>query len=351
MLYEIITNDNFNEIKDYEGPTPKYSFNKYGYKVANDTIIFYTNYICCPCIYYLKQDDLFAFSFDPDLVVNWAKEHNIELTDNYENRDKINDNIRKHIKPSITKHYKYNLSYIEGWKSVVLNSNGNFIKEEYSFIPFTKDIINNKSLLVKWLDKYKTIINNAIDDKKFIPTITGGLDTRAFIGLYRDRIKELPGYFCSSVKQDGKNNIEQGKLELELAENVVKYIGLKNKRIDDINTTDYVTLSGFFNENANSYSNPNDPEYIYKIVQHAYDNKHQFINKINIFLDDDYLQFKQEGELFRILLLQYLTPDLLFFPFISGTSLYNMFPRGATVYPLLNYQLMEINEIFKKWNN
>ena len=351
MLYELITNDNFRELKDYEGPSPKYSYNKYGYKVADNIIIFYTNFICCPCIYYLKQDNLFAFSFDPDLVVEWAKEHNIALTDNYENREKIYDNIRKHIKPSITKHYKYNLNYIEGWKSVVLNSSGDFIKEDYVFTPFTKDIRYNKGLFFKWLDKYKSIIDNAINDGKFIPTITGGLDSRAFIGLYKDRIKKLPGYFCSSVKQDGKNNVEQGKLELELAGNVVEYIGLKNKRIEDINSTDYVTLSGFFNENANSYINPNDSDYIYKVIQHAYDNKHQFINKINIFLDDDYLQFKQEGELFRVLLLKYLTPELLFFPFISGTSLYNMFPQGATVYPLLSSQLMEVEKIFEQWNN
>ena len=56
MLYELITNENFNNIKDYEGPHPEGYDRIYGYKINDGKIEFYTNYVCCPCVYYVKKD-------------------------------------------------------------------------------------------------------------------------------------------------------------------------------------------------------------------------------------------------------------------------------------------------------
>ena len=40
----------------------------------------------------------------------------------------------------------------------------------------------------------------------------------------------MDGYFLTAVKQDGKNNVEQGQLEVNLAKNVANIVGLKDKR-------------------------------------------------------------------------------------------------------------------------
>lgn len=353
MLYELITNFNFNKIKDYEGPHPEGYDRIYGYKVTEETIEFYTNYVCCPCVYYVKKDNLFAYSFDPDLVVKFAKENNIELTSNYENIEKINSNVKSHIKSSVRKRYKYNLNYIENWKSISLKKDGTFIKNDYNAKTFCYNVLEHKEELLAFFNKYKYIVNDFIDKSLFLPTITGGLDTRAFVNFYRDRVDELDGYFLTETKQDGKNNYEQGLLEMKLAKLVVKKIGLKDNRINKLEDCDkpYVTITGMFNENANEYKNPNDPEYIYKVIQHGYDNTHQYINKITPYMDDDYLKFKQDKELFRILSLLILTPDLIHIPFVSGTSFFNHFPEGTTLYPFLEKQILQAISILNYWNS
>lgn len=351
MLYELITNENFNNIKDYEGPHPEGYDRIYGYKINEGKIEFYTNYVCCPCVYYVKKDKMFAFSFDPDLVVKFAKEKGIELKDDYSNINLINENVRKHIKSSVRKRYKYNLNYIENWKSVILHNDGTFEKEDYNLDMFCYDVLDHKEELLAFYNKYNVIVNDFIDRKKFLPTITGGLDTRAFVGFYRDRVNELDGYFLSEVKQDGKNNYEQGLLEMKLAELVVKKIGLTNKRYNKLEDTDCATITGMFNENANEYENPNDPEYVYKVVQHGYDNTHQYINKITPYMDDDYYKFKQDGELFRVLNILILVPDMIHMPFISGTSLFNNFPDGITIYPFLKNQVDRVVSILNYWNS
>lgn len=347
MKYEIITKENFNSITSFEGPVPKYINRRYGYKKVDNEIQFYSSSVVNPCIYYIKYEDKFAYSYDPNLVVEYAKSHNIPLSDNYEALNNINDNIRAHVKPSITKHYKYSLSTIEYFKSVKVNYDGVPTVVYSRFKPYTKDIRTHFAEFVKFLKKWKGIINKVIDDKLFVPTITGGLDTRAFIGLYKDRVKELNGYFISPVKRDGKNNIAQGEFEVEISRLVAKNYNIRCKIFTEDEMKEYFTLSGFFNDNANSYENPNDIEYIKKIIEHAYDNDHQFVNKLNIFLDEDYLQFKQEGELFRVMMIMYLLPDSFNIPFTSGTSLFNRFPQGAHIYPLLKDVVLEAQKILK----
>ena len=353
MLYELITNENFYNTKPYQGPHPEGYDRIYGYELdTEDTdIIFYTNYVCCPCVYYVKKGKEFAFSFDPDLVVKFAKEKGIELKDDYSNINLINENVRKHIKSSVRKRYKYNLNYIENWKKIVLHEDGTFEKEDYNLDMFCYDVLDHKEELLAFYNKYNVIVNDFIDRKKFLPTITGGLDTRAFVGFYRDRVGELDGYFLSEVKQDGKNNYEQGLLEMKLAQLVVKKIGLKNTRFNKLEDTDCATITGMFNENANEYENPNDPEYVYKVVQHGYDNTHQYINKITPYMDDDYYKFKQDGELFRVLNILILAPDMIHMPFISGTSLFNNFPDGITIYPFLKVQVDKVVSILNYWNS
>ena len=336
MDYLSITNYNFKTIEDYESYNIIEQFNRnYSHKREGDNIIFEANFVACPCIYYVRQDNLFCYSFDVDQVVEFAQQHNIPLTDTYDNLNFISDNIRKHIKSSIIKRYKYNVNYIEKWKKVILHSDGSFEMEENTFIPFQLEIKDNYDLFKKFILKYKKLVDNLIDKKIFVPTITGGLDTRALTGLYRDRVDEIPFYYLKGVKNDGKNNVIKGLKEIEIAEQVCKRLKLKATRIENLKQNDiqYVTLSGQFNENTNSYDNPNDTDWIYKILQHAWGNKdiYRYDYQLLPFLDDDWLLFKQSmdfKELQRILFVLILARDLIHIPFISGASLLKIYPEG-----------------------
>lgn len=350
-MYDIISKDNFNKITEYIGPRPKYLNQNYGYKKVDDKIIFDANFICCPCIYYYRTENDWCYSFDPDLVANYFKNKNIYIPDDYSNFEQVNSNLREHIKPSIKKHYKYKLEYIEGWKKVILSADGNFEIIKNDFVPFQLDYKNHFNEFKNLLIKYKNIVNKYIDERLFIPTITGGVDTRGFIWFYRNRISELDGYFLTSVKQDGRNHKTQGQLEIKLAEQVVKKIGLKNNRIEKLEDCDkpYVTLSGFFNENADLYDNPNDIDYIYKVVQHAWDSSHQFINKLTIFMDDDFLRFKANNNFKWILMI--MNEDLLLIPIVSGTSLYRHYQEGAYIVPTFIDNIRLASEHLLDWGS
>ena len=345
--YPIITNLNFETVEDFSGPKPlKCDWRNYGFKRDSKQIRFYADFAACPCIYYIVKDGVFCFSFDVDNVVEFANENGIKLSDTFEGLKTINANIQKHIKKSILARYKYGVQYIEGWESVSLNNDGTFAVVKNSFQPFTLDVANHYNELKHFLLKYKNYVDSLIDDGLFIPTITGGLDTRYLLGLCRHRVSELNGYYLKEIKPDGKGDLLKGSAEAKIAEQVALKIGLKNQRFEKQRAhTDY-TISGMFNENANSYDDPNDPQYLYKIIQHGWSNKNFYCN-IMPFMDEEYLQFKQKGELMRILFALLLTPDLIYIPLISGSSLFNQYPDGYCF-----TQLQQIDEaclILGKW--
>lgn len=353
MEYKVITNYNFKTIEDFVGLKPEGLSRDYGYTRIGDDIVFEANFVACPCIYYKKQNNLFAFSFDCDLVVDFCKKEGIPLTDTFDNLNDINPNIRKHIKSSIIKRYKYNLDYIEGWSKVTLHKDGTFDIVKSTFEPFEYEIWDEYDKFKAFLLKYKKLACGFADSGRLIPTITGGLDSRALIGLYREKVDKIDKYFLTAIKQDGKNNVEQGQLELKIAEQVARKIGIGTNRVEflDNGDSEYITITGMFNENALECKDPNDPEYIYKIIQHGWANKYQYqyINKLTPYMDDDYLKFKQHGELTRMLLLLLLVPDLLHIPFISGASLFNHFPDGCLAGSLLIEQLSMAQQILDSW--
>lgn len=349
-MFPTITNFNFNDFVEFKPQIPKYNnWREYGISKNGNIIEFNTNYIACPCIYYVKQDELFCFSFDCDSVVEFAKNHNIELNDDFENLNDINDNIKSHIKKSVLKNYKYNVKYIDCWKKVTIDSKGKLDVIKYDFTPFTLDIKYNFNEFKKFLFKYKGVVGKLIKDKLFIPSITGGLDTRYFCGLYRNKINDIEYYYLKSVKQDGKNNVVKSEKELDISKQVLKHLGANAKMVETLNidNKNYFTISGMFNENSNSYKNPNDIQYITKIIQHSYSNTNTYQNKVMPFIDDDYLQFIQDGEFMRILLTIILIPDLIFIPLISGTSIYNQYPNGYQFVQLS--QIPQVMELLDYW--
>lgn len=332
--YPIITNFNFDTVSDYSGPAPSECPNRfYGFFRQSPGIIkFSANFAACPCIYYVKEGPLFCYSFDVDSVVDFAKKNGIKLTDTFDNLNSVNSNIREHIKRSVLLRYKYNVNYIEGWESVILRADGVTYITKNTFKPFIWDVRNHPKELLAFLDKYRKYVGKLIDRGEFIPSLTGGLDTRYLLGLCREKKDLLPGYYLKSIKPDGKGNKAKGLLEVKLASETARAFGMSQKRFESLTVEgkDYYTMTGMFNENANTYRNPNDPEYITKILQHGWANKviFNYGNAVMPFIDDDYLKFRQEGEFMRVLLTLLLIPDLCLIPLISGTSIFNEYPEG-----------------------
>jgi hypothetical protein len=112
------------------------------------------------------------------------------------------------------------------------------------------------------------LVDNLIDKNKFIPTITGGIDTRALIALWRDEYKG-DTFFIKEVKNDGKNHVELGQQDLKCAVGVGEKLGL-TEHVDDRGGKK--TLSGMFTDNINyslAATYLNNPDFIYKFIQHS----------------------------------------------------------------------------------
>lgn len=349
IKYPTITNINFKTIEDYVGPTPpRCTWRDYGFKREGGVIKFETNFVACPCIYYHRVGNIWAFSFDVNNVVNYMQSQGVTIDSTYKMAKSINNNVRQHIKKSVLERYKYNVQVIEKWKSVILKEDGTFQVKENDFKPFSLDIYSHLYELKEFLLKYKKYINQLTDDAIFVPSITGGLDTRYLLGLCREKVNELPGYYIKTIKPDGKKDIKKGEAEAQIAAIVAKKFGIKDTIISDLRSDGRVfyTMTGMFNENANTYDNPNDPQYIYKVIQHGWANNNHYSN-IMPFTDELYLRFAQNNEFMRILLALLLTPDLIYVPLISGTSLHNYYPRGYSFTQL--QQLNDVLSLLRHW--
>ena len=150
MDFPIITNENFNNVSNFVNFFPLYSDNILEYYKKDNQIIFETNFLCCPCIYWYKKDNLWAFSFSIKQIENWCFDNDIQLEErtDFSEFGFMWDYFNKESQRS----YKYKgINYIEGWKKVTLNSDGTFEKENYNLPIFSLELKDNYALYKKWL--------------------------------------------------------------------------------------------------------------------------------------------------------------------------------------------------------
>lgn len=293
-------------------------------KMENGDVVLETSFLAAPCVYWIKKDNLFCFCFEAGQVEYFAKINNISIFPF--NKATLGE-IGMHLKKSVAKNYEYSFNFIENWKKVTIHSDGTFEKEDYPLIPYSLDLKENYTLFINWLKKYKQKIIKLISEDKFVPTLTGGLDSRTLIGLYREKLSEKNiNYHLKAVKTDGKNQIEKGSSEIIIADAIAHKIGLQ-ERLENL-PEGKISSTSILNENARFLSNPNNTDFIYKYIQHSYDNVTKYERKLNPFLDDDYLKFKQETDFMRVLLALLLIPDLIQYRLIGTTEEYEENPDG-----------------------
>lgn len=281
-----------------------------------DTFEFTTNYLACPRIAYAYYNDKFIFDLGRIAISDFVKEY-------YPN-DYKKENIEAHFKGfkiSIKEDYEINhINFIENWKKVIICKDGTFKKEDYPLIPYSIELKDAYDLVHQLLLKYKNVISDLFKKGKFIPTITGGLDTRVLTALWKDNLNDykLDCFYLKNIKNDGKNNVELSKADLECAMKVASRFNLF-KNIEHLK--DKVTLSGIYTDNICSLYKVyfNDSDFIYKFIQHG----NWWGYNLRPYADDLYLQIKHPGKyVFRCLLAMILTPDLLDIPLIGSNKIF-----------------------------
>ena len=267
---------------------------------VDDNIEFTSNYVSCPRIAYSIINGKFIFDLGRR-IVDFVYE-------NYPNDcfQVVLEEPYCEFKQSVLEDYKVkHVEFIENWSKVILHRDGSFEKIDYPLKPYSVELKDAYDLVHNLLIKYKLAIEKLLEEDRFIPTITGGLDTRCLSALYRD--KNIDTFYLNDIKQDGKNRVDLGKKDLECALTVANHLGI-TKHTEDLNGK--LTLSGMFTEGIRGMYNMdvNDERFIYKFIQH----RHLNYNLLLPFSDDLFLQIKQPRKnVFRCLMCLILCPDLL----------------------------------------
>lgn len=285
------------------------------YKEGQD-IIFKTDFVSAQRIAYCRYEDKFIFTFHIDNIIGFLKQFYTE------------DQIYKEPEPqyaryrnSIRKDYCVNyVQFIDNWKRLIVHPDGTFDLIEDDFVPYTIPLIDAYDNVHRLFIKYKTYIESHIDN--FIPTITGGADSRILCCLYRDKADQIPGFYLRDYKNDGKNNIDLGRLDLECAYKLAERLGIKEHY--NILPEGNLTMSGVFTENLRGMYGQelNDPKFFYEVIKH---DRLQG-NFIKPFKDELFVSIKQPSlDTFRCLALLLVSPDLMDLPFNGTKKLYEKY--------------------------
>lgn len=275
------------------------------YEKINKDIVVICNYISAPRIAYCYYEEEFIFDLGNEAILDFVNRH-------FPNDvvQEVNEEPYSLFKESVKKDYKIkHIQFIENWSKVIIHPDGSFEKTDYPLKPYSTPLKESYYLVHNLLIKYKKIIENLLKLGQFIPTITGGVDTRCLTALYRDKIKEynINTFYIKEIKNDGKNREGLSQADLDSAIKVANYLGIKNHTEDK---SKKFTVSGMYTEaNRGMYNmNINDVRFIYKFIQHQI----RGVWMVYPFADDLFLQIEQPNkDVFRCLLALLLCPDLL----------------------------------------
>lgn len=339
-----ITNTNFEQIKNTSIIYNKYVVdNKVNIDCNNNEIVIYTDYPVVPCWYYTKKDNDFILTDNVSEIENFCQQHSIILS---ANKMAITYYGLHHKKGART--YKNCYQYIEDFKEIHLKPNGDYTVIPFGFKAFYKDPKDSYEQIQQLFKKYKNIIDNIVADGAFRPTLTGGLDSRTLIGLYRDHLSEIDSYYLLGVKNDGLNKVHKGQEEMEIAKEVIHHLGQNWTRVEDLN--DKVTISSHLNENQcklNHFVTNNYESYwVDKVVRHYMNTD----NTIRWLIDPLYLELQIPCfSFYKCLFAMLLVPDLIEdIPLISLGHNYDQ--HGSYHFYYENYEArFKAEEVMKYW--
>ena len=343
-MTNFITEQDFENIVDNYWTSADPANNKLEIQKIDNKIIFSSNYVACPRIAYIIKNNKFVFDLGNSGIQEFLERE--YPNDMYNDEDSLEEPYRSFIN-SIKKDYHFkHVHYIENWKRVIVYSDGTFEKEDYPLKLYSIDINQAFNLFKEWIIKYKNITKKRIEEDIFIPTITGGLDTR-YLSYFWINNYTKNEFYCREMKNDGKNHVELGKADLDCAIIIAKKLGVS----ENINylPSHSVTLSGMYTEaNRGMYGMPiNDSRFVYKFIQHKISGN----QLIMPFIDDLFLKIKQSNKnVFRVLMSLIFCPDLLELPLIGTQKMFE--ENNYKPYYFYEYYKNYIDEaksIIKNW--
>ena len=333
-----ITNSSFNRDVSYierNAVGDCISVNKVG-----DDIVFTTNYVSCPRIAYCYYEEKFIFDLGNDGISCFLS----KFFPNDMFQEVVNEPYCL-FKDSVKKDYTYkHINFIENWSKVVVHKDGTFEKEDYPLKPYSVELKDAYDLVHKLLIKYKLGVQSLINENKFIPTLTGGVDTRCLSALWKD--KGIDTFYTREVKQDGKNNVDLGLADYKCALEVANRLNIF-KHIND--KSGYVTMSGMYTEATRGMykMDVNDERFIYKFIQHQVRKNTTLLP----FADDLFLQIKQPKQnVFRCVLSLLLCPDLMDLDYIGTKKTFERYNnKPYTFYEEYGDYIDDAKAIIEYW--
>lgn len=334
-----ITNENFNDIQDTDIVYNRYlPENSVRVARVGDEIVISTEYPVSNCWYYIKIKDNFIltnrineidrFCFDNGLIPQG-------------DMLKIFKYRLYHKSAEVT--YKLQYKYIEDFREIRVKADGAYSYTPFGFKSFWKDPKENYDQIKEFLLKYKRTIKQLITDGVFLPTLTGGLDSRTIIGLYRDELGCIESYYLKAVKPDGKNHVEKGMKEIDVAEIVWKRLGVSPTRTESLNGC--VTVSGRLNENQRDKNMDFvNTFWVDKVIRHDYNTE----KIVKLYTDPLYLELMQTKNIYRCLFALLLIPDLLDIPLVGMSDDY--YAEGTyDFYEKYKTEIQEAKAIMEYW--
>ena len=273
-------------------------------------------HLVCPQFYFIKNKDGFILSTEHKLKINGKKIFEPVLNIKHSMWG-IDDKFTKMLnatEPELP--YKI----IDNWSEICISKNGELtIKENDLSKLYSVDIGDSYPLIKVWAEKYSDIISDLCKKRKFIPTLTGGCDTRILTYFWRKF--NLENYRLRAVKKDGKYNIEKGKIEINIAEKVIKRLGMNLERLEEPPVGTF-SMCGTYTEATQKQILLNDRQFVRNVINRCDFEWYQ----VQPFVDDLYLMIKPHRIFeMRVLFMLLFCPDLLDIEIISeaGQGIYS----------------------------
>lgn len=221
-----------------------------------------------------------------------------------------------------------------------------FIDEDELFKYELKD---NFELFYAFIKEIRENFEMRVGSGRFIPTLTGGLDTRVLLHFWLPYLSKIDYFYLKSTKQDGKNNVERGSKEVEIAKKIFKSLGRENiTQIESL--LGYGTASGIFTEGGRKKETLNNKDWIltYPPVSSSYFTSFGSFNPgFHPFLFKEYLMLKHpEANFMR---------TLLYVLFVQPYQHSKIEFAGFADHDLYSYeeafaeQIAKVNELLDYW--
>ena len=305
-----ITSDNF-KIQKTDEIICDLSFEE-----KQNEIIIKNSHLVCPQFCFHKDENGFILSTNHKLKIKGEYVFSPVL-DIKHSMWGVNGNYQKMLN---AKEPELPYKVITNYSEIKITQNGELSvkKNDYSRL-YSVDIKDSYELIKQWEEKYFDIVSDLCRQNKFIPTLTGGCDTRILTYFWRGF--PLKNYRLRAVKKDGKNNIWKGQVEIDIATKVLKRIGYDINRLEEP-SENTVSMCGSYTESTQYDELLNDKKFITDVI-----NKCNFEwYQLQPFTDDLYLMIKPSKKYeIRVLFMLLFCPDLLDIELISdaGRGLYN----------------------------